>query len=78
MAAKKNKPMGAGSLPIWKRAVYGLFTAFLFLLICEASLWMLGLGIQSDDPFVGFESWSSLFVAEEDLAGSTWMVTEPA
>ncbi len=78
MTAKQNKPLDAGRLPLWKRAVYGLFTTPVFLLICEASLWMLGLGTRGDDPFIGFENWSSLFIAEEDSAGSTWMVTAPA
>ncbi len=76
MALNRKQPGDAGTLPLWKRALFGLFTTLVFLLICEASLWMLGIGTRSSDPFVGFESWSSLFV--EDASGDgTWMVTAP-
>lgn len=59
-------------LPRWKKAVYGCLATVAFCFIIEVLLFALRVDplITNEDPFVGFEARTALFVRDEQADGS--------
>ena len=65
------------SIPVWRKAFYGLATAVVFLALLEGALAVIGVRPHLDtrDPFVGFASYVPLFVDDTDDNGRAVLKT---
>ena len=75
MKQRKSQEKGRRSgfiLPLWKRIVFAIIATGIFFGLLEAVLWAIGLPpvFYEDDPYLGFASYSPLFVEAQDDAGN--------